>query len=45
MLLFYFILGNAINANVSSEEYIQFLLGHAVQMFGNIPDLRPGNKC
>lgn len=49
MLLFYDILGNYILflsiSNASSQGYVQFLLGHAVRMFGNKPDLGPGSKC
>jgi len=49
MLLFYFVLGNAILllsiSSASSQECVQFLFSHVVQMFGNIPDWRPGNKC
>lgn len=32
-------------SNVSSQKYVQFLRGQAVQMFGKIPNMRSANKC
>lgn len=40
-MLFYFLS----ISNASSQKYVEFLLGHAVQMFGKIPNMRSASKC